>query len=109
MLIDAAARLRETEKQTAEVEAELQKIDSRQEALRASLHERRALIGEVLLVLQRMNRRPPPALLAEPEDILKALRAAMAMGAVLPQMRAETMRLQSDLAELVRLRDAAQN
>jgi len=109
VLIDAAARLRETEKQTAEVEAELQKIDSRQEALRASLHERRALIGEVLLVLQRMNRRPPPALLAEPEDILKALRAAMAMGAVLPQMRAETIRLQNDLAELVRLRDAAQS
>ncbi len=109
VLIDAAARLRETERQTAEVEAEVQKIDSRQEALRASLHERRALIGEVLLVLQRMNRRPPPALLAEPEDILKALRAAMAMGAVLPQMRAETIRLQNDLAELVRLRDAAQN
>ena len=109
VLIDAAARLRETEKQTAEVEAEVQKIDSRQEALRASLHERRAIIGEVLLVLQRMNRRPPPALLAEPEDILKALRAAMAMGAVLPQMRAETTRLQNDLAELVRLRDAAQN
>jgi murein hydrolase activator len=108
-LIDAAAKLRDTEKQTADVEAELQKIDSRQEALRASLHERRALISEVLLVLQRMNRRPPPALLAEPEDILKALRAAMAMGAVLPQMRAETLRLQNDLIELVRLRDAAQS
>ena len=108
-LIDAAAKLRDTEKQTADVEAELQKIDGRQEALRASLHERRALIGEVLLVLQRMNRRPPPALLAEPEDILKALRAAMAMGAVLPQMRAETLRLQGDLVELVRLRDVAQS
>ncbi|HTO78708.1 MAG TPA: hypothetical protein VMJ31_02925, partial [Methylocystis sp.] len=109
VLIDAAAKLRETEKQTAEVEAQLQKIDARQEALRNSLHQRRALIGEVLLVLQRMNRRPPPALLAEPEDILKALRAAMAMGAVLPQMRAETLKLQNDLAELVQLRDAAQN
>ncbi len=109
VLIEAAAKLRETEKQTADVEAQLQKIDARQDALRESLHARRALIGEVLLVLQRMNRRPPPALLAEPEDILKALRAAMAMGAVLPQMRAETLKLQNDLAELVQLRDSAQN
>ncbi len=108
VLIEAAGKLRETEKQTAEIETELQKIEGRQEALRASLHERRALIGEVLLVLQRINRRPPPAVLAEPEDILKALRAAMAMGAVLPQMRAETVRLQKDLSELVALREAAQ-
>jgi septal ring factor EnvC (AmiA/AmiB activator) len=109
VMIDAAAKLRETEQHTADVEAQLQKIEGRQDALRASLQKRRALIGEVLLMLQRMNRRPPPALLAEPEDILKALRAAMAMGAVLPQMRTETLKLQTDLAELVGLRDAAQN
>ncbi len=109
VLIEAALKLRDTERQAAEIETELQKIDGRQEALRASLHDRRALIGEVLLVLQRMHRRPPPAVLAEPEDILKALRAAMAMGAVLPQMRAEIVRLQKDLGELVELREAAQN
>ncbi|BDV40162.1 murein hydrolase activator EnvC family protein [Methylocystis bryophila] len=109
VLIEAAAKLRDTEKQTAEIESELQKIDGREETLRASLHARRALIGEVLLVLQRMNRRPPPAVLAEPEDILKALRAAMTMGAVLPQMRGETLKLQNDLSELVQLREAAHN
>ena len=57
------------------------------------------------MVLQRMGRRPPPALLARPEDILEAIRASMAIGAVLPQMRAETAALQADLTHLLALRD----
>ena len=106
-LIDAAAKLRETEERAAEVEQRLETVQAKEAAAAASLKGRRALIGEVLLVLQRMNRRPPPALLTQPEDILEAIRAAMTMGAVLPQMRAEVTRLQQDLSELVRLRAAA--
>jgi septal ring factor EnvC (AmiA/AmiB activator) len=52
-----------------------------------------------------MGRRPPPALLARPQDILDALRAALALGDLLPQMRAEAQALQTDLSELLRLRD----
>lgn len=57
------------------------------------------------MVLQRMGRRPPPALLARPEDILEAIRTSMAIGAVLPQMRTETAALQADLTHLLALRD----
>jgi septal ring factor EnvC (AmiA/AmiB activator) len=108
-LVDAAAKLRETEEQAADVEQRLQLFQGKEEAALRSLQERRALIGEVLLVLQRMRRRPPPALLSKPEDILEAIRAAMTMGAVLPQMREETARLQADLVDLVRLRQDARN
>jgi septal ring factor EnvC (AmiA/AmiB activator) len=104
-LLDATARLRATEESAAEVEQRLEQLKRGEEAILQSLRNRRALVGEVLLVLQRMGRRPPPALLARPEDILEAIRASMAIGAVLPQMRAETAALQADLSQLLRLRD----
>ena len=104
-LLDAAARLRATEESAAEVEQRLEVLKKSEEAILQSLQARRALVGEVLLVLQRMGRRPPPALLARPEDILQAIRASMEIGAVLPQMRAETAALQGDLTQLLRLRD----
>jgi len=104
-LLDATTRLRATEEGAAELEQRLEQLKRGEDAILQSLRNRRALIGEVLLVLQRMGRRPPPALLARPEDILEAIRASMAIGAVLPQMRAETAALQADLSQLLRLRD----
>jgi septal ring factor EnvC (AmiA/AmiB activator) len=104
-LIEATQRLQETEERAADVEHRLKDLSERERTVMDSLAGRRALITEVLTVLQRMGRRPPPALLARPEDILEAIRASIALGAVLPQMRAEIVALQTDLKELVRLRD----
>ncbi len=104
-LLDATTRLRATEESADEVEKRLEELKTGEEAIVQSLKNRRALVGEVLMVLQRMGRRPPPALLARPEDILEAIRASMAIGAVLPQMRSETIALQADLSQLLRLRD----
>ncbi|HYA79951.1 MAG TPA: peptidoglycan DD-metalloendopeptidase family protein [Methylocystis sp.] len=104
-LLEAAAKLRATEASAAAIETRLAESKTEEETILKSLQSRRALVGEVLLVLQRMGLHPPPALLARPEDILQAIRASMAIGAVLPQMRAETVALQSDLRRLLRLRE----
>jgi septal ring factor EnvC (AmiA/AmiB activator) len=53
-----------------------------------------------------LGRRAPPAVLVRPEDVLAALRGAMLLGAVVPELRAETEALATDLAELVRLKTA---
>src|SRR5947209_9228031 len=81
-------------------------LQGNEEAIRVSLGNRRAIVGEVLASLQRMGRRPPPALLVRPEDMLSAIRTSMLLGAVLPEMRAETEALAADLAQLVTLRTA---
>ena len=104
-LLDATARLRAAEESAAEVEQKLNSLKGGENTIVQSLQSRRALVGEVLMVLQRMGRRPPPALLARPEDILEAIRTSLAIGAVLPQMRAETAALQADLTHLLALRD----
>src|SRR4051795_11240687 len=103
-LIDIATQVRTVETRIGETEVELRPLDSREQALRASLDSRRAEIVEVLAALQRAGRRTPPALLVRPEDALQSLRTAMLLGAVVPEMRAQAERLVSDLSELIGVR-----
>ena len=63
-----------------------------------------AVIADVLAVLQRMGRNPPPAILVRPQDMAQAIRAAMLLGAVVPDSEAETDALAHDLDELANLR-----
>lgn len=101
--IDTAAKVRAAEEQVVASEARLAALDGRQETIRASLYERRALIGEVLASLQRMGRRPPPAMLASPDDVLKSVRTAMLLGTLVPEMRGAVNALARDLEELTTL------
>jgi septal ring factor EnvC (AmiA/AmiB activator) len=103
-LIDTAARLRGVEGKIAATEARLKPLDDNELHIRKSLDGRRAIIGEVLAALQRIGHRPPPALIASPEDALQSVRTAMLLGAVLPEMRHEVEALASDLTELLAVR-----
>jgi septal ring factor EnvC (AmiA/AmiB activator) len=103
-LLETTNQVRVAEERTAAVEQRLQTLTASEEAIRRSLEARRGLVAEVLAALQRMGRRPPPAVLVRPEDMLLAIRTSMLLGAVLPELRTETEVLASDLAELVRLR-----
>src|SRR5215475_1817354 len=103
-LIDTAGRLRTVESKISATQDRLKPLDENEHSIRKSLAGRRAIIGEVLAALQRIGRRPPPALIATPEDALQSVRTAMVLGAVLPHMRHEVEALANDLSELVALR-----
>ncbi|PNG26001.1 murein hydrolase activator EnvC family protein [Methylocella silvestris] len=103
-LVDLVRQIDERERAIAEAEQRLDTLTGSEEAIRRSLASRRSVIAEVLASLQRMGRKPPPALLVAPDDMLAALRASMMLGAVLPEMRAETEALASDLSDLLQLR-----
>ena len=81
-------------------------LSERQEAVRLSLISRRSVLAEILAALQRIGRDPPPALLVSPEDALSSVRSAILLGAVVPEIRAETEALAADLQELATLRQA---
>ncbi len=104
LLIDTAARARNVEQQLSNVEARLKPLDGAATQLTASLAQRREVLGEVLAALLRMGRNPPPAMLMRPDDALDAVRSAILMGALLPEMRVEAETLAADLSELVRVR-----
>ena len=103
-LIDAARKAQEAEGRISDLEGRLQTMAGSETALRRSLEARRGVIAEVLAALQRMGRRPPPAVLVRPEDVLAAIRTSMLLGAVVPELQGEAETLAGDLAELVRLR-----
>jgi murein hydrolase activator len=103
-LIDTAARVRDVEASIEATQARLKPLDEREQIFRTSLDERREVIVEILAALQRIGRQPPPALVVRPEDALQAVRTAIVLGAVVPDMRAEADALSSDLAELVKVR-----
>lgn len=108
-LLEATNKLRQMEHRASEIEARLETLVDREKIIMQSLDARRSVIAEILVILQRMGRRPPPALLTRPQDILESLRAALALEAILPPMRAEARALQNDLTELLRLRESMQN
>ena len=105
-LIETTGKIRQAEARVDAAQKRLDRLKGNEEAIRVSLGNRHAVVGEVLASLQRMGRRPPPALLVRPEDMLAAIRTSMLLGAVLPELRAETEALAADLSELVKLRTA---
>ncbi|MGU3538685.1 murein hydrolase activator EnvC family protein [Methylobacterium sp. A54F] len=103
-LLDAGRQSQATEDRMSRLEERLKTLGDSEVAIRRSLNARRGVIAEILAALQRMGRRPPPAVLVQPEDMLAVIRTSMLLGAVVPELRGEAETLAGDLAELVRLR-----
>ncbi len=106
-LVEVTGRVQATETRVRGIETRLGTLAQTENAIRRSLETRRGLIAEVLGSLQRMGRRPPPALLVRPEDMLDAVRSSILLGAVLPELKTEIEALAGDLGELIRLRTLA--
>ncbi len=102
-LIATAQRFRSTEEEVSRIEARLDDLHGQAEAVRKSLHERRGVMADVLMALQRIGRTPPPAILSRPEDALAAIRGSILAGAVLPDLRAAAEKLATELSNLTHL------
>ncbi|MCC6983390.1 MAG: peptidoglycan DD-metalloendopeptidase family protein [Bauldia sp.] len=102
-LISTAERMRLLEGQLDATEARLAALANDEATIRTSLLERRDQLAGVLAALQRMGRRPAPAILVRAEDALASVRSAILLGAVVPDLRSEATELADDLARLVAL------
>lgn len=100
-LIETTDRLRATEIRISSIERQLQSLSETEKKIRSSLDTRQHLVSEVLAALQRIEMAPKPAILFSPDDMLAAIRAALALGAILPDLRSETDILAKDLSTLV--------
>ena len=103
-LIETATHIRDVEASIDATRARLVPLDEQEKLFQKSLDERRSVIVEILAALQRIGRQPPPALMVRPEDALQAVRTAITLGAVVPEMRAQADALAGDLADLLRVR-----
>ncbi len=105
-LIQAAKTERKLADDVASIETRLEGLTEQEGFIRRSLQARRGVLAEVLGALQRMGLNPPPAILVRPEDALASVRSAIVLGAVVPELRAETTILLADIRELASLRGA---
>lgn len=103
-LIETAGRVQKAETNKAALETKLADSLKNETAIRKSLDSRREVIATILMGLQRMGRDPPPAILIAPNDIKKAVRTAMLLNAVIPELQQETRVLAADIEELTALR-----
>lgn len=102
-LMATAQRERQLDEEVGALEVRLTQLQADEAGARQSLRQRRAVMAEVLMALQRMGRTPPPAILSRPEDALAAIRGSILAGAVLPDIRIQAEALAADLAELTQL------
>ncbi len=104
-LLRTAQRVHGLESELDATEERLIRLGENVVGVRASLNERRGVLAEVLATLQRIGRRPPPALAVRPQDALSAVRSAMLLNAIMPEVRTEAEALAADLQQLTSLHD----
>ncbi len=103
-LIETTAKVQENEGRRATANARLAELNAQVDALTASLESRRDQIADLLAVLQRMGRNPPPAILLRRHDMAEAIRAAIMLNGMIPDLSDETKSLSGDLEKLASLR-----
>ena len=102
-LIQSAKTEKKLSQDIDDITGRLEGLKEQKEAIRLSLAARRGVLAEVLGALQRMGLNPPPAILVKPEDALSSVRSAILLGAVVPELRAETEILMTDMKEMQRV------
>lgn len=106
-LIALARDQGDDERAVAEQRARLTRLNARETALLTDLSRERGRLSRLLSALQLMRRDPPPALLVAPERATDAVRAAILMRAVTPDLKARAEALAARQDEIARLRRAA--
>lgn len=89
------------------IEERLEELFARERTIRERLSGHDDSIGNLLASLQRVTVQPPPAMIVDPADALGSARAAMLLGAVLPQLQQKANTVAEDLSALVALKEEA--
>jgi septal ring factor EnvC (AmiA/AmiB activator) len=99
-LIEAAQKVQVAEKQLTRSEGEIDELTKEEVQIRIALNESRANIAQMLAVMQRMGREPPPVMMTERNDALRMVRSAMILSSFFPGFKAKADELAQTLADL---------
>ncbi len=104
LLINYAKRIQNSETTLSKLETRMKNLQNRESELRNSMNQRSKAISEMLGLLQRMGRNPPPIMATHRDDALKMVRSAMLMSNVLPKLKTQADSLRSEIDNLVELK-----
>ena len=109
LLIEHTQRIQNSESALTKLETKLEKLQQKETTLRHSLKKRHSAISDMLGLLQRMGRNPPPILATHRDDALKMVRSAMLMSNMLPKLQTKAKTLKAEINKLIELKaDIAQ-
>ena len=99
-LIEAAARVQSRERDVTSSESRIAGLEAAQAVLLARLETRRAELTDTLAALQRLDRNPPPALAVKPDDAVSAMRSALLLSTIVPDLEKQAQEIRLRLKEL---------
>lgn len=103
-LIEAAARVQDRERDVTSSETRIAGLEAAQAVLLARLETRRAELTDTLAALQRLDRNPPPALAINPDDAVSAMRSALLLSTIVPELEKQAREIRDRLKELDEVR-----
>jgi septal ring factor EnvC (AmiA/AmiB activator) len=106
-LIAAGQRVDLADEDIRLIEERLEALFASEQSVRTRLDGHDRSISNLLASLQRISAQPPPAIIVDPSDALGSARAAMLLGAVLPQLQERAETVTESLNELVALKQTA--
>jgi septal ring factor EnvC (AmiA/AmiB activator) len=102
-LLEAGRSAQASETRLTDIEKKLEKLTAQEAEIRLGLRESRTAIAQMLTVMQKMSREPPPVLVTKRSDALKMVRSAMVLSSFFPKFQEESNRLSTRLADLERV------
>jgi septal ring factor EnvC (AmiA/AmiB activator) len=99
-LIDSARKIKNAEKKLTRSEGEIAELAEQQKQLEVALVKNRTAIAQMLGVMQKMGREPPPVMMTERNDALRMVRSAMILASFFPGFREKAEELSTTIADL---------
>ncbi|MBL1241155.1 MAG: peptidoglycan DD-metalloendopeptidase family protein [OCS116 cluster bacterium] len=101
----AAKQIQQSEAHLSSGEKNLETLAIDEDLLRTQYIKRKKILATLLSALLKLEKNPPPALLTKPEDASNALRSAIILGKIVPEVKNQTDIIAHDLANLSGIRN----
>jgi septal ring factor EnvC (AmiA/AmiB activator) len=105
-LVKGAAATQSRETTLTRQESELRMLEAREKAASADFQRRQQQLAEILAALQRLSLRPPVTLASRSDDANDAVRTALVLRSLVPELERRADRLKQEIAAYTRLKEA---
>ena len=95
-LIRSAKLVQGAEAKLTRSEGEIEELKKQEAKINVALNDNRAKIAQMLAVMQRMGREPPPVIMTERNDALRMVRSAMVLASFFPTFKEKADQLSDD-------------
>ncbi len=103
-LIETAGRIQDLEQSLLEIDQSLTSLLEEEHAAKMEMSRHRDQLYQLLGAMQALERQRPPALVTSPNDATNAVRSAILLNEIMPQMKARVDEVMEQVRELQELR-----